>query len=309
MHLVHQPLIRAEVVRRLRIGSCSGGWIEFRCVSSCALRHGLVRLFRFAREFVMRMFAWVSRVGVPQESRLVALWVKCRLRVSVDAGCSTQMTTHDSRNVRQGMTTSPTRPSGRRSSATRSVAVIASLALLVSGFLSACSSDSKESADKPTPSEPESSAPPAMVTQATLGAIAGKLPVEQRQVVQDDVTAVVEEYTDWAFLAGDYPRTDWDFPVPNATTRISRRLRQDVMLATNADIGADISAVTPVSRSVTVDVLAPKGEPAGATARFTVVFDTTGAGDAQVTARGRLVLVPEADGWQIVGYYLAKEAS
>lgn len=148
------------------------------------------------------------------------------------------------------------------------------------------------------------------MTEAALGAIAGKLDVDQRQVVQDEITAVVEEYTDWAFLAGEYPRTDWEFPAPNATPRISRRLERDVLLATNADIGPNISAVTPVSRSVTVDVLSPKGEPAGATARFTVVFDTTGgAGDSQITAKGRLALVPEADGWQIVGYYLAKEAS
>ena len=114
---------------------------------------------------------------------------------------------------------------------------MASLAILVSGFASGCSGDDKESADKSEPSESESSAAPEMVTEFSLGAIAGKLDADQRQVVQDDVTAVVEEYTDWAFLGGDYPRTDWEFPAPNATERTSRRLERDVLVATNADIG------------------------------------------------------------------------
>lgn len=196
-----------------------------------------------------------------------------------------------------------TTPPKRRRRVVSGLTLLVSLALL----LTACSGGEDED---PNSSQPPSSSPetPAVVTEANLGAVAGRLPLEQRQPVVDEVTAVVEGYTDWAFLGGTYPRTEWDFPAPGFSKRANRRLRElDLTLGTNADIGGTIDEVTPISRTVTVDVLAPKGEVAGATGRFVLEFSTDGAsGAGAVRVTGRLVLVSEGSGWQVVGYYLAK---
>jgi hypothetical protein len=186
-----------------------------------------------------------------------------------------------------------------------------SLVLAFALTLSACSGDAKDSADPAAPSGSASgeAGAPEIVTQTQLGAIAGRVPKAQRQTLLDDVTAIAEDYTDWAYLGGDYPRTDWEFPVPNFSERASRRLQRDLTLATNAEIGSSIESVTPVSRKVRVDVLSPKGEPAAATARFAVVFTTSGdAGEQEVTAKGRLLLVPDGSGWQVVGHYFGQGA-
>lgn len=201
------------------------------------------------------------------------------------------------------MTTPPERRRGAASGLTRLV----SLALVLSAVLTACSGGGEEerNSNQAPSSSPET---PAVVTEANLGAVVGRLPLEQRQSVVDEVTAVVEAYTDWAFLSGTYPRTEWDFPAPGFSERASRRLeRLDLTLATNADIGGTIEEVTPISRTITVDVLAPKGEIAGATGRFVLEFGTNGAaGAGSMRVTGRLVLVSDGSGWQVVGYYLAK---
>jgi hypothetical protein len=209
----------------------------------------------------------------------------------------------------------------QRARAIRWAAVLSSVTLLVS----ACSGDDETSADKDQSSPTASPAEPELVTRTDLGAIAGRLPKAQRQKIRDQATAIVEDYTDWAYLAGDYPRTTWDFPVPGFSARASRRIQRDVKLATNADIGAKIDEVSPVRRRVIVDVLSPGGKPAGLTARFLVVFDTSRAdpggddsdgeesggdtGDVKVTVKGRLVMVPKGSKWQVVGHYFSKGAS
>ncbi|MGL5824494.1 MAG: hypothetical protein ACRCYU_06625 [Nocardioides sp.] len=180
---------------------------------------------------------------------------------------------------------------------------------------SACSGDAPKSSppNRSTPSaSPEA---PELVTRTDLGEIAGRLSTEQRQQVTDAATEAVESYTDWAYLGGDYPRSTWDFPAPGFSKEASDRLRRDVKLATNADIGADIVEVSAVRRRVIVDILAPAGKPAGLTARFGVVFDTKreSADDSRVTVKGRLLLVPQRAGaaskWQVVGHYLTKETA
>lgn len=200
-----------------------------------------------------------------------------------------------------------TRLTRTRTRVVRIVAAITALTFVVS----ACSGDGEDApdADSPAPSESVEAAVE-VVTDSTIGAVAGRLGPDKQEVIREEVTAVVEDYTDWAYLAGDYPRTEWDFPVPHLTPRASRRVERDLLLATNADIGATIDSVTPVSRTVTVDVLSPKGEPAGATGRFEVTFATEGdAGEQEVTVKGRLVLVPDPAGWVVVGHYFSKGAS
>ena len=66
---------------------------------------------------------------------------------------------------------------------------------------------------------------------------------------------------------GDYPRNDFADAWPDFTTGAQARAQGDKALMSNRDIGADIAGVEATAREVTVDVLAVKGKPSGATAR------------------------------------------
>ncbi|MGL5809503.1 MAG: hypothetical protein ACRCYQ_06140 [Nocardioides sp.] len=147
-----------------------------------------------------------------------------------------------------------------------------------------------------------------VVTSVAPGKVSGRLPADRRATAQRNVTKVVERYTDWAFLSGDYPRARWDYPAPAFTKSASEQLRRDRQLGTNADIGAAIDSVTPISRKVIVDLLAPRGRLSGAHARFAVTFDAGGDdGDVRYRVRGRLIVVPANGTWRVVGYNISKE--
>ena len=53
-------------------------------------------------------------------------------------------------------------------------------------------------------------------------------------------------------------------------------------------------------------MLAVKGRPSGATARFVLRFATSGDVQRKVEVRGRLFLTPGTDGWRIFGYDVTK---
>jgi hypothetical protein len=84
---------------------------------------------------------------------------------------------------------------------------------------------------------------------------------------------------------------------------------------TNAEVGTGLEQVEIVERVVRVDVVAPKGRPAGATARVKVRLvlgglDAAEGGDADGqrtdVVSGRLLLTPTAGGWRIFGFDLAR---
>jgi hypothetical protein len=78
---------------------------------------------------------------------------------------------------------------------------------------------------------------------------------------------------------------------------------------TNWDLRKQIDGVSVKQRKVTIDVLAPRGRPAGATARVELLFKTTGDTTQRVAVHGRLFLSPAAHGkWRIFGYDVSKGA-
>ncbi|MFZ2501464.1 MAG: hypothetical protein WAW88_02160 [Nocardioides sp.] len=171
-----------------------------------------------------------------------------------------------------------------------------------------CTGDADGPAAGPSPSSSEAAAPEDL-TDVSVGQVTGQIDPGAAESVAAEVGDLVDDYLDWAYL-GDYPRTDWSTPAPGFTPRAQRALQRDLLLMTNAAEGADLTAVTSDERVVSVDVFAPRGTPAGATARYRVTFTTeSAAGEQQRIARGRLILSPAATGgWEIVGYY-AGEAS
>jgi hypothetical protein len=203
----------------------------------------------------------------------------------------------------------------RHSRALAEAGVLLVLALAVT--LAACSGDSDGPSADPCESDPGSSetagttvapAPP-VETEATMGKVTGQLPPEKRSKVRQQVAHAVDAWFDAAYVGGDYPRDDFADAWPGFTTGAQAEARGDKALMSNQDIGADIAGVEATAREVTVDVLAVKGKPSGATARFVLKFRTDGDVRRKVEVRGRLFLTPESDGWHIFGYDVTKGRS
>jgi hypothetical protein len=196
----------------------------------------------------------------------------------------------------------------------RSVGLTAALAaLLLALGLTACSGGSGDSsgsaaqpADGASSATEATDAPPPLATTATLGRVTGKLPKEKRSKVRKQVAHAVDEWFDAAYVGGDYPRNDFATSWPGFTVGAKADAQGDKALMSNQDIGADIDGVEATDRKVTVDVLAVKGHPAGATARFVLKFHTSGDVQRKIEVRGRLFLTPGADGWRIFGYDVTK---
>ena len=125
-------------------------------------------------------------------------------------------------------------------------------------------------------------------------------------MVRKQVAHAVDEWFDAAYVGGDYPRNDFATSWPGFTVGAKADAQGDKALMSNQDIGADIDGVEATDRKVTVDVLAVKGHPAGATARFVLKFHTSGDVQRKIEVRGRLFLTPGTDGWRIFGYDVTK---
>jgi hypothetical protein len=190
------------------------------------------------------------------------------------------------------------------------VGALATLALMLSALLSGCSS-SESSAPKADPSLGDqvggAHRPPA--SKVVLGSVAGtvhqpgkRVFKKHKRAVLRQIGATVDTWIDGGFVGVDYPRDSFG----QAFTAFTPPARQDAQrqkdLMTNWKLRDRISGVVVKQRQVTVDVLAPKGRPAGATARVKLVFGTTGQAHRRVVVSGRLFLTPHGRKWQVFGY-------
>lgn len=185
----------------------------------------------------------------------------------------------------------------RRGSA-RAGAVGLAIAVLM-GF-AACSGEE----EKPAP-KPESSATPApstVATDAALGSVRGSLPAARAKRVVADVTSVVEHWSAGAF-EGDYPRTDFTGAFTGFTVGARALAAKPASLLSNVAVGGRLDSSRVAKRVVRVDVLAPQGKVAGATARVRLVVQlSAGSMDKTQVLTGRLLLTPTAAGWRVFGF-------
>lgn len=205
--------------------------------------------------------------------------------------------------------TSPTRSATRSPVRSGSVAagVLVALALAVGGCSSSSSSQPQAG---PTSSVTSSSGPRPLASKVLLGRVAGNLHQPNKRVFDKHrkrllrrVGEAVDSWIDGGFVGVAYPRKRF----PAAFTAFTGPARHDAgqqqRLLTNWALRKRIDGVDVEKRTVVVDVLAPHGRPAGATARVLLVFTTTGGPDKRVRVRGRLFLVPDGRGaWRIFGY-------
>lgn len=191
-----------------------------------------------------------------------------------------------------------TRPVRRAGGATAAALVLA----LAAG---ACSGSDDAPGAAPSGGSSEASDHP-VETQVTFGKITGKLTPESRQNLSQQVGAVVDGWTEAAYLGGDYPRRDFSDAWPGFTAGAKQEAHGDRALMSNEDIGEKIDGVTPHKSLVRLDVLAVKKHPVGITAHVFLGFGTTGDLEKEVRVKGRLFLTHTDSGWKVFGYDMTK---
>ncbi len=153
-----------------------------------------------------------------------------------------------------------------------------------------------------------------VASTVVLGTVAGtvhqpgkRIFKKHRKQTLAKIGRAVDSWIDGGFVGVDYPTSDFDSAFQAFTTPAKRDAKRQRTLMTNWALRNKIDGVTVRKRKVTVDVLAPHGHPAGATARVALAFRTTGDTQKRVVVHGRLFLGPTDHGsWQIFGYDVAR---
>ena len=182
---------------------------------------------------------------------------------------------------------------------TRAALLVAPTVLGLVLGLAGCSGD-----DDPGGGEQESGAPtePGIATRVEVGEVVGRLGKGPAREVAADVAEVVDRWLDAAYVTGDYPRSKFGEAFPGFTRGAAALARRQRGVMSNEAVGDQVEGVTATRRVVRVDILAPKGKAAGATARVNLVIELTGDVERTDQIRGRVVLTPVNRGWQVFGF-------
>jgi hypothetical protein len=187
--------------------------------------------------------------------------------------------------------------------------------LVATALVGGCSGD-PEPAAKPSPSSPPSSAPSPSASppaprsvplKVVVTRVSGKLPKRSRPPLEANVGKTISAYLDGAFLAGDYPRSDFRDAFGAFTSGTAGDARRDADLLTNRELGPTTESVRATRRTAYLSVLAPHKVAAGVTAKVDLVFlvDRGDQAAQRVRLAGRLLLTRnKSNGWSIFGYDL-----
>ncbi|MGC4111059.1 MAG: hypothetical protein QM747_11695 [Nocardioides sp.] len=203
----------------------------------------------------------------------------------------------------------PSRAPRQTRSRALAVVALASLSVALGGCGGGSSSPSSSSSG-----DADSGGAQTVASTVTLGRVAGDLHqpnkrifAHHRRQLLDQVGHAVGTWIDGGFVGVSYPRDSFDAAFSAFTGPAAKEAQHQQQLMTNWDLRQQIDGVKVTKRSVKVDVLAPHGRPAGATARVALVFTTTGDVTKRVTVHGRLFLSPDDSGdWKIFGFDVAK---
>ena len=185
--------------------------------------------------------------------------------------------------------------------------VLVGLVLLAGA--TACTGGSEgRSATRSADASPSAQPPSAPLT-VRVTHVAGRLSPQKRTAVAAGVRRSLASYTRGAFLAGDYPRTDFGGAFGSFTSASAASARREQTLLTNRPLGSSTTSVRAVRRTAYVSVLAPKQKVSGATAAVNLVF-VVDRGDAtarRVHLKGRMLLTRDKSGrWAVFGYDLSR---
>lgn len=147
-----------------------------------------------------------------------------------------------------------------------------------------------------------SEAAPGVRTRATIGFVKGRLDRDRREKLRKRVTKTVDTWIDAAYVAGDYPRSDFSDAFAIFTKDAAKLAKRDQRLMTNAGVGDRVDSVTAKTRRLRIDALADKGKAAGVTARFVVVLKLDGEMRRTDRIAGSLFMGYSGAGWRAFGY-------
>jgi hypothetical protein len=180
-------------------------------------------------------------------------------------------------------------------------------AVLVLASATGCTSKTEHPQAGSKPSHSASPRPASVPFRVSVTHVAGSLSGPRRAFLARRVQATLASYVDRAFLAGDYPRSDFAASFRVFTAGAARDARGDQGLLTNRPLGASTRSVRAVHRTAYLAVMAPKQHPAGVTAAvdLTFVVDRGDRPAQRVRLKGRLLLTHDKSGrWSIFGYDL-----
>jgi len=177
-----------------------------------------------------------------------------------------------------------------------------------------CSSSESSSPDAAPTTGGSPAGDRSVPSTVVLGKVAGTIRKKNRKVFTHHrkqlltrVGRAVDTWIDGGFVGVDYPRDSFPTAFAGFTTPAKRAANHQRRLMTNWHLRKRIDAVRVKKRKISVDVLAPRGRPAGVTAHVRLVFQTSGHAEKRVTVRGRLFLDPDPHGsWRIFGYDVSR---
>jgi hypothetical protein len=178
--------------------------------------------------------------------------------------------------------------------------VLLSVALLVGGC-----SGSDDPGDAESPSGQSSLQPPSapptfkVAPVVRLGQVVGQLSKEHRVSAQRQISHAVMRWVEKAYLSTDQSTVRHAFA--GFSHDLRRRAFHDRSVMSNAGISG-ITKISPSALHITTDLLGVKGRPAGATSRITLRYKTIGDQRHHVTVGGRVSLVHDPHGWQVISY-------
>jgi hypothetical protein len=171
--------------------------------------------------------------------------------------------------------------------------------------LAGCSGEDEEKPSGDAGSTTTSSAPeeePGIRTRVEVGEVTGKLGKRPARKVAVDVAGVVDRWLDAAYVVGKYPRSKFGDAYPGFTKGAAALAGRQAALTSNRTISGRVDTVTATRRVVRVDLLAARGEAAGATAHVNLVIKLAGKVKRTDQVRGRLVLTRSKGKWQVFGF-------
>ena len=209
------------------------------------------------------------------------------------------------------MPPSDPRPTPTRTRSGAAAAVLVALALAAGGC---SSSESSGPHAGPTSGGSDVGGAQQVASTLVLGQVAGTVHQPNKRIFKkhrkqtlEKIGQAVDTWIDGGFVGVDYPRNDFGSAFQAFTTSARHDAMRQRALMTNWKLRKRIDGVTVKKRNVTVDVLAPHGHAAGATARVALAFRTTGDTQQRVVVHARLFLSPGHHGtWQIFGYDVAR---
>jgi hypothetical protein len=180
------------------------------------------------------------------------------------------------------------------------VATVTSVALVAG--LGACSDGGSESPGGDEGTSATDRAAPGIPTKASMGEVKGRLNRDRRKQLKRRVTKTVDRWIDAAYVAGDYPRTDFSDAFAIFSKDAAALAKRDRGQMSNAKVGDRVDSVTAKRRRLRIDVLAHNGAAAGVTGRFVLVLDLDGEVRRTDRIAGNLYLTYTGKKWQVFGY-------